>query len=120
MTMWSEAIPVEEAAEQLLAFVREIRQLDAQYERMMKDKGTVYRTAKKAGLNKLAVKSIANDTSIDDDTKVLRRYLDLIVGPEAASAMKDQEHFGQILFGADDSWPTDYSDPKHGIANMPE
>jgi hypothetical protein len=70
--------------------------------------------------NKLAIKTIANDPLVVGDDKVLRKYLDLIVGPEAAAAMKDQEHFGAILFGAHDSWPTDYVDPKHGIANTPE
>jgi uncharacterized protein (UPF0335 family) len=107
----------EEAAAKLLASVREIRALDAQYEQMMRDKATVYRTAKKAGFNKLAIKTIANDPTSDDDTKVLRKYLDLIVGPEAAAAMRDQDHFGSILFGADDSWPTEYADPKHDLAN---
>jgi hypothetical protein len=42
----------------------------------------------------------------DDDTKVLRKYVDLLCGPEAAAAMRDADHFGTILFGASDSWPT--------------
>jgi uncharacterized protein (UPF0335 family) len=120
MSMWSETIPVEEAAERLLGFVRDIRALDQQYEQMMRDKATVYRTAKKDGLNKAAIKAIVNDPSANDDVKILRRYLDLMVGPEAATAMRDADHFGTILFGAEDSWPTEYADPKHGLANTPD
>ena len=86
----------------------------------MKRKASIYRQAKTSGFNKLAVKTITNDPSIDDDIKALRKYLDLLCGPEAAAAMKDQDHFGSILFGADDSWPTEYADPKHGLANTPE
>jgi uncharacterized protein (UPF0335 family) len=118
-TIWTAAMRTEEAAAKLLASVREIRALDAQYEKMMRDKATIYRTAKKSGLNKAAIKAIVNDPSANDDVKILRRYLDLIAGPEAASAMRDADHFGTILFGANDSWPTDYSDPKHGLANTP-
>jgi hypothetical protein len=33
MSMWSETIPVSEAAERLLAFIHEIRALDDQYEK---------------------------------------------------------------------------------------
>jgi uncharacterized protein (UPF0335 family) len=106
MTMWSETIPVSEAAERLLSFIHQIRALDDAYEQMMKDKATVYRTSKKDGFNKAAIKAVVNDPSVDADVKALRRYLDLIVGPEAAAAMKDPDHFGSILFGAEDSWPT--------------
>jgi uncharacterized protein (UPF0335 family) len=117
MTMWTETIPVAEAAERLLAFIHQIRALDAEYEQMMKDKATVYRLAKKGGFNKAAIKAIVNDPSVDADVKALRRYLDLIVGPEAAAAMRDADHFGTILFGQADSWPADYVDQKHGLAN---
>jgi hypothetical protein len=117
MTLWSDTIPVEEVAERLLGFVRDIRALDQQYDQMMRDKAAAYRTAKKSGLNKAAIKAIVNDPSANDDVKILRRYLDLMVGPEAARAMRDADHFSAILFGASDSWPTDYLDPKHGLAN---
>jgi hypothetical protein len=117
MSMWTETIPVEEAAERLLGFVRDIRALDQQYDQMMRDKATAYRTAKKYGLNKAAIKAIVNDPSANDDVKILRRYLDLMVGPEAAAAMRDADHFGTILFGQADSWPADYVDQKHGLAN---
>jgi uncharacterized protein (UPF0335 family) len=117
-TIWREPIAAAEAAEKLLAFVREIRELDAQFEQMMRRKAAIYRQAKKDGYNKLAVKTIANEPSIDDDTKVLRKYLDLLCGSEAASAMRDVGHFGVILFGEADSWPSEYVDQKHGAADQ--
>jgi hypothetical protein len=42
----------------------------------------------------------------------------LIVGPEAAAAMRDAEDFAAILFGDANSWPTDYADPKHGATEQ--
>jgi hypothetical protein len=69
---------------------------------MMRRKADIYRQAKRDGYNKLAIKTIANDPTTDDDTKVLRKYVDLLCGPEAAAAMRDADHFGTILFGASD------------------
>jgi uncharacterized protein (UPF0335 family) len=119
MTMWTETIPVAEAAEKLLAFVREIRDLDAKFIAINDRKAAIYREAKATGFNKLAVKQTANDPSLDDDTKALRKYLELLCGPEAASAMKDENDFGRVLFGAEDSWPTTYADPRHGFKDTP-
>jgi uncharacterized protein (UPF0335 family) len=113
MSMWSESIPVAEAAERLLAFVREIRDLDAKFIAINGRKAAIYREAKATGFNKLAVKQTANDPSVDDDIKALRKYLALLCGDEAANSLKSEDDFGPILFGADDSWPTTYADPKH-------
>jgi uncharacterized protein (UPF0335 family) len=101
MTLWTETIPVAEAAERLLAFVREIRQADDEFEQLMRRKAEIYRQAKKDGYNKLAVKTIANDPTSDDDTKVLRKYLETmdddellaeLEGVEAASDITELRH----------------------------
>jgi uncharacterized protein (UPF0335 family) len=113
-TIWAETTTPSEAAEKLLSFIHQIRALDAAYERMMKDKATAYREAKRAGFVKAAVKAIVNNAAVDDDVQALRKYLELTVNDEAASAMRDGSHFGVILFGDADSWPADYVDPKHG------
>jgi hypothetical protein len=43
MSMWSETIPVAEAAERLLAFIKEIRQTDDEFEQLMRRKAAIYR-----------------------------------------------------------------------------
>ena len=117
--LWNETVPAAEAAEQLPAFVREIRALDSQFEQINADKAKVYRQIKASGFNKAATEAIVNEPSLNDDMKILRQYLELLCGEEAAAAMRDESHFGTILFGQADSWPTEYVDPKHGIANTP-
>jgi uncharacterized protein (UPF0335 family) len=79
---------VAEAAERLLAFVREIRELDAQHEQINLRKAALYREVKTTGFNKKAVKEVASESSLDDDTKALRQYLTLLCGPEAAASME--------------------------------
>jgi uncharacterized protein (UPF0335 family) len=120
MSMWSETIPVAEAAEKLLAFVREIRELDATHEYVNQRKAEIYREVKAAGFSKKATKMVAGEPSLEDDIKALRQYLTLLCGDEAAGLLKTEEDFGPILFGSGDGWPTDYVDPKHGLANTPE
>jgi hypothetical protein len=44
---------------------------------------------------------------VDTPAKMLRQYLVLTCGSDAAKAMTDPSKFGAILFGSDDAWPTD-------------
>lgn len=117
-TVWAETTTPSEAAEKLISFIHQIRALDDAYEKMMKGKAAAYREAKRAGFVKAAVKAIVNNPLIDDDVKALRKYLELTVNDEAASAMRDRDHFAKILFGEAKSWPSDFVDQKHGPAEQ--
>jgi cold shock CspA family protein len=72
---------------------------------------------KSAGIEKV-------DVGDDEPFRVVR-YVELqrvLCGEEAGGLLKNDEDFGSILFGSDDddSWPSTYSDPRHGLTSTPE
>jgi uncharacterized protein (UPF0335 family) len=116
-TIWEmrkkEQLDPAEAGERLLAFVREVKELDAQNETVNRRKAALFKEAKTFGFTPAAIKEVARPTypdQVDTDEKALRQYVRLVCGDDAAKAMTDASHFGAILFGDAESWPTDYAE----------
>jgi uncharacterized protein (UPF0335 family) len=108
--MRKEPVEPAEAADKLLAIVREIKVLDEQNDTVNRRKAALFKSARTFGFTPAAIKEIARPThpdQVDSDEKALRQYIRLTAGDDAAKAMKDASNFGSILFGAADSWPTD-------------
>jgi uncharacterized protein (UPF0335 family) len=128
-TIWEmkkkEQIDPAEAADKLLSIVREVKELDEQNDTVNRRKAALFKSARTFGFTPAAIKEIARPTypdMVNSDEKILRQYVRLVCGDDAASLMREASQFGAILFGSndDESWPTDYVDPLHGLANTAE
>jgi uncharacterized protein (UPF0335 family) len=110
-TIWEKAqLEPAEAADKLLSIVREVKELDQQNETISRQKAAIFKSARSFGFTPAAIKELARPTypdQVDSDEKVLRQYVRLTAGDDAAKAMKDASHFGAIMFGDADAWPTD-------------
>jgi uncharacterized protein (UPF0335 family) len=108
-TIWQQVDP-SEAADKLLGYVREIKRLDEENIAVNRAKATTFKTAKSYGFNTAAIKELCRPDHphmVDTPAKMLRQYLVLTCGSDAAAAMTDESRFGAILFGSDDAWPSD-------------
>jgi uncharacterized protein (UPF0335 family) len=116
-TIWEmrkkEQLDPAEAGEKFLAFVREVKELDAQNETVNRRKAALFKEAKTFGFVPAALKEIARPAHpemVATDTMALQHYVRLTAGDDAAQAMKVESDFGKVLFGDADSWPTDGMD----------
>jgi uncharacterized protein (UPF0335 family) len=110
-----------EAADKLLSIVREIKELDEQNDTVNRRKAGLFKSARTFGFTPAAIKEIARPThpdQVDTDVKILRQCLRLVCGDEASGLLKSVDDFGRILFGADDGWPSEYTDPR--LSGAPE
>jgi uncharacterized protein (UPF0335 family) len=118
-----EPMRAEEAGERLREFVREIQRLDGQVEQINTAKKELYAEAKSLGFHVKTLKHVARASSLaeaDHDAEVLKAYLAALCGSEeAANLLKDEKDFGTLLWGSDNSWPSDYCDPRHGLKDTP-
>jgi uncharacterized protein (UPF0335 family) len=115
-TIWErkkEALEPAEAAVKLLGYVREIKRLDEENTAINRAKASTFKQAKSFGLSTQAIKELCrpdHPQMVDTPTKMLRHYLVLTCGSEAAATMKDENDFGKILFGDAESWPSKYAE----------
>jgi uncharacterized protein (UPF0335 family) len=125
-TIWEmkkEQLDPSEAADKLLSIVREVKELDEQNDTVNRRKAALFKSARTFGFTPAAIKEIARPThpdQVDTDVKILRQCLRLVCGDEASGLLKSVDDFGRILFGADDGWPSEYTDPRHGLSGAPE
>jgi hypothetical protein len=93
--------------------VSEIKRLDEENIAVNRAKAATFKMAKSYGFNTAAIKELCrpdHPQMVDTPAKMLRQYLVLTCGSDAAAAMRNENDFGKILFGDSESWPTNMAE----------